>query len=256
MKAFGSAEEDIDVSITEHLRALRSTLLRSAIGFGVAFLLTLIFLDPLFNLMRVPIDRVAAIFPEGTLSLTMIRPAELFMTKLKVACFAAFVVSLPNTLMQVWLFLAPGLYAIEQSRILRFVGLGFGAFILGAWLAYAFAFEIFFNFFVGDAVRVGVDVMLSVDEVFRFMLRILWVFGFIFQTPMVVFVMTRSGMLSREILREFRPYIFLGGAVVGAILTPPDVISQLVVGGLLVLFVELGVILARVSEGLSPQKQK
>ncbi len=235
-----SAEFDEDITLVDHLRELRDTLIRVSLGVGAGLLFGLLMMDDLIVFLKHPVEAVQAALPDAPVNMAMLRPAEFFVTKLKAAFLFGFVVSLPNTMWQIWRFIAPGLYQNEQRKASLFVGLSSIAFVLGGWLAYDYAFEFFFRFFVGDAQKAGIAVTLSVDAVYQFLIRIVFVFGFVFQTPMIVFVLVRAEIVESETIRRSRGLLFIGGLILGAVLTPPDVISQIVVASLLIIFLEIG----------------
>jgi sec-independent protein translocase protein TatC len=246
-----SAEDAQELDLVDHLRELRDVLMKSLIGLALASVLAFTIMDLLIAWLRIPIDKAALHLPKEAVELVMIRPAEFLITKLKAAVFFAFVISFPHTLYRIWSFIAPGLYAKEQKRVLLFVATGSFAFLLGVALAYQYGFEMFFRFLLSDAYASNITVTLSIDEVFHFIIRLLLVFGLIFETPIVMFILIRAELVEVATVKKMRGVLFIAGLVLGAVLTPPDIVSQIVVAVILIVFMEIGLWAAQ----LFPKKE-
>jgi sec-independent protein translocase protein TatC len=167
-----------------------------------------------------------------------------FLVPLKVTLMAAFLVALPYVLYQAWAFVAPGLYQHEKRLVIPVLVSSFLFFLVGMAFAYFLVFPIAFGFFAGYA-PVGVQMMTDIDKYLSFVLTMFIAFGLTFETPVVVIVLVRMRIVSLEKLKAARPYVIVGAFVVGAVFTPPDVISQLLLAVPLWLLFELGVLLAR-----------
>jgi len=167
-----------------------------------------------------------------------------FFVPLKVTLMAAFLIALPYVLWQVWAFVAPGLYQHERRLALPVLVSSFLCFVAGMAFAYFIVFPIAFGFFAGYA-PAGVTMMTDIDKYLSFVLTMFIAFGITFETPVVVIVLVRFGIVSLEKLRAIRPYMIVGAFVVGAVFTPPDVVSQLLLAVPLWLLYELGLLLAR-----------
>ena len=167
-----------------------------------------------------------------------------FLVPLKVTLMAAFVVALPYVLWQMWAFIAPGLYQHERRLAMPVLVSSFFFFLVGMAFAYFVVFPVAFGFFAGYA-PVGVTMMTDIDKYLSFVLTMFIAFGITFETPVIVIVLVRFGVVSLEKLRSIRPYMIVGAFVVGAIFTPPDVVSQLLLAVPLWLLFELGLFLAR-----------
>jgi sec-independent protein translocase protein TatC len=144
----------------------------------------------------------------------------------KVTLLVAFLVCLPYVLYQVWAFVAPGLYAHEKRLVLPLVVTSSVLFFCGMAFAYFVVFPSVFRFMAAIAPE-GVAWMTDIEKYFSFVLTMFLAFGVTFETPVAVVLLVRMGMVSVEKLKEGRPYVIVGAFVVGAIFTPPDVISQL-----------------------------
>ena len=167
-----------------------------------------------------------------------------FMVPMKVAGLAAFLIALPYVLYQVWGFVAPGLYASEKKLVLPLVIASLFLFVAGMSFAYFVVFPTVFKFMASIA-PAGVAWMTDIEKYFGFVIGTFVAFGVTFEGPVVVIVLVRAGLVTIEKLVEARPYVVVGAFIIGAIFTPPDVVSQLLLAIPLWLLYELGIILAR-----------
>ena len=167
-----------------------------------------------------------------------------FLVPLKVTLMAAFLLALPYVLWQAWAFVAPGLYQHEKRLVVPVLVSSCLFFALGMSFAYFFVFPVAFGFFAGYT-PVGVQMMTDIDKYLSFVLTMFIAFGLTFETPVVVVVLVRMRVVSLDKLRSIRPYVIVGAFVIGAIFTPPDVISQCLLAVPLWLLYELGLQLAR-----------
>jgi sec-independent protein translocase protein TatC len=167
-----------------------------------------------------------------------------FLVPLKVTLMAAFLVALPYVLYQAWAFVAPGLYQHEKRLALPVIVSSFVFFLVGMAFAYFLVFPVAFGFFASYA-PAGVQMMTDIDKYLSFVLAMFIAFGATFETPVVVVVLVRLGVVSLEKLRSARSYVIVGAFVLAAIFTPPDVVSQLLLAIPLCLLYEVGLLLAR-----------
>src|SRR5438477_7841595 len=227
-------------SFISHLIELRSRLLRSIVAVVVVLLCLFPWAKDIYGALAKPLLRA---LPQGA---TMIATdvTGTFLVPLKVTLMAAFLIALPYVLYQAWAFVAPGLYQHEKRLALPVLVSSVLFFAVGMAFAYFFVFPVAFGFFAGYA-PVGVQMMTDIDKYLSFVLTMFIAFGLTFETPVVVIVLVRMRIVSLEKLRAARPYVVVGAFVVGAIFTPPDVISQLLLAVPLWLLFELGVLLAR-----------
>jgi sec-independent protein translocase protein TatC len=164
---------------------------------------------------------------------------------MKVAMMAAFIVTLPHTLYQIWAFVAPGLYSHEKRLVLPLVLASSFLFICGMAFAYFAALPLVFEFITHFAPE-GVAVMTDISRYLDFVLSTFIAFGITFEVPIFVVVLVRVGIVSIEKLKEIRRYVLVGAFVAGAIFTPPDVVSQFMLAVPLYLLYELGILAAGV----------
>ena len=223
-----------------HLIELRSRLLRSIIAVFIVLAALFPFAKDIYAVIAKPLLRV---LPQGA---TMIATdvTGTFLVPLKVTLMAAFLIALPYVLYQMWAFVAPGLYHHEKRLALPVIFSSVIFFALGMAFAYFIVFPIAFGFFAGYT-PAGVQMMTDIDKYLSFVLTMFVAFGITFEVPVVVVVLVRLGVVSLEKLRSIRGYVIVGAFIVGAIFTPPDVLSQVMLAVPLWLLYELGLLVAR-----------
>lgn len=232
--------EGTQESFISHLIELRDRLLRSIIAVAVILVCLFPWAKEIYAALAAPLLKA---LPAGS---TMIATdvTGTFLVPLKVTLMTALLVALPYVLWQMWAFVAPGLYQHEKKLALPVIVSSFFFFLIGMAFAYYVVFPVAFGFFAGYA-PAGVQMMTDIDKYLSFVLTMFIAFGVTFETPVVVMVLVRLRVVSLETLRSIRPYVIVGAFVVGAIFTPPDVISQLLLAIPLWLLYEAGLFLAR-----------
>jgi sec-independent protein translocase protein TatC len=243
-----SETSEMQESFLSHLIELRTRLMRSIIAVVVVLLVLFPFAKDIYALLAQPLLRV---LPHGS---TMIATdvTGTFLVPLKVTLMAAFLIALPYVLWQAWAFVAPGLYQHEKRLVMPVLVSSCLFFLFGMSFAYFFVFPIAFGFFAGYA-PAGVQMMTDIDKYLSFVMTMFIAFGITFETPVIVVVLVRMRVVSLEKLRSFRPYVIVGAFVVGAVFTPPDVISQSLLAVPLWLLYELGLVLARFVSTAAPE---
>lgn len=226
-------------SIVAHLIELRTRVTRSLLAILVVFLCLFPWAADLYVLLAQPL---LAKLPQGTqmIATDVTTP---FFVPVKVTLMAAFLLALPYVLLQVWRFVAPGLYANEKRLMLPMILASLVLFVAGMAFAYFVVFPAVFGFVIGSAPQ-GVAVMTDIDKYLSFALGMFLAFGVSFQVPVVVVMLAHLGMVTPAKLREARPYVIVGAFVAGAILTPPDVISQFLLAVPMWLLYEMGMLVA------------
>ena len=224
-----------------HLVELRDRLLRAIIAVVVVLLALFPWAKDIYAILAKPL---LAVLPHGA---TMIATdvTGTFLVPLKVTAMAAFVVALPYVLWQAWAFVAPGLYHHEKRLALPVIVSSVIFFLIGMAFAYFLVFPIAFGFFAGYA-PAGVQMMTDIDKHLSFVMTMFIAFGLTFEVPVIVIVLVRLSIVSIDKLNAARPYVVVGAFVLGAIFTPPDVVSQLMLAVPLWVLYELGIVLARV----------
>ena len=235
-----SAPENTQETFISHLIELRTRLLRSIVAVVVVLVCLFPWAKDIYAALAAPLLKA---LPQGS---TMIATdvTGTFLVPLKVTLMAAFLIVLPYVLYQVWAFVAPGLYQHEKRLALPVIFSSVVFFALGMAFAYFFVFPIAFGFFAGYT-PAGVQMMTDIDKYLSFVLTMFLAFGITFEVPVVVVVLVRLGVVSLDKLRSIRGYVIVGAFVVGAIFTPPDVLSQVMLAVPLWLLYELGLLVAR-----------
>jgi sec-independent protein translocase protein TatC len=226
-----------------HLEELRKRLIASAVAVGVGFVLAYSFAEKLFQLLIRPLVKV---LPEGNQMIFTNLP-EMFLTYLKVSLLTGILISAPFIFYQMWMFVAPGLYRNEKKYLVPFVTASTILFVGGALFGYFVVFPFGFKFFVGFASE-QIKAFPSVKQYFSFSIKLLLAFGVVFELPVVVFFLSKMGVVTPEFLRQKRKYAILLTFALAAILTPPDVITQLMMAGPLIVLYELGILVARFAQ--------
>jgi sec-independent protein translocase protein TatC len=226
-----------------HLIELRNRLLRIVIGFIAVFIVLFPFANKIYALLAEPL--LSKLPAGGQMIATAVTTP--FFVPMKVAMMAAFIVSLPHTMFQVWGFVAPGLYAHEKKFMIPMIIASSSLFLAGMAFAYFVVFPVVFGFIVGTAPQ-GVAVMTDIGNYLDFVLTLFFAFGLAFQVPIAVVMTVRFGWLTVAQLKEARGYVVVGAFVIGAIFTPPDIISQFMLAMPIWLLFELGLIVASVTK--------
>ncbi|MCL6263321.1 twin-arginine translocase subunit TatC [Craterilacuibacter sp. RT1T] len=222
-----------------HLIELRNRLVRAAAGIVIVFIALFHWAGDIYHLLAKPMMDV---LPAGAQMIATDVTAPFFVP-VKVTMLVAFLISLPNTLYQVWAFIAPGLYQHEKKLIVPLVVSSVLLFFIGMAFAYYLVFPVVFGF-MSAVTPTGVAMMTDIDKYLSFVLGMFVAFGVTFEVPVVVIVLTRMGIVSVEQLRQGRPYVIVGAFVIAAIVTPPDVLSQIMLAVPLWLLYECGILLS------------
>jgi sec-independent protein translocase protein TatC len=226
-------------SFIAHLVELRTRLLNAVVAVLLVFICLFPWASNLYTLLAQPL--LARLPKGGQMIATDVTTP--FFVPLKVALMAAFLIALPYILYQIWRFVAPGLYAHEKRLVWPLIVASTILFFCGMAFAYFAVFPVVFGFITASAPQ-GVAVMTDIDKYLSFVLTMFMAFGITFQVPVAVVVLVRMGFVTVEKLREVRPYMIVGAFVVGAIFTPPDVVSQFMLAMPLWLLYELGIVVA------------
>lgn len=227
-------------SFISHLIELRNRLLRAIVGWLVVFVALFPFAGKLYSLVAAPL---LSKLPQGA---QMIATAVTtpFFVPMKVTMLTAFLVALPWMIYQCWAFIAPGLYAHEKRLIRPLLAAAMVLFFVGMAFAYFVVFPVVFGFLVGSAPQ-GVAVMTDIAEYLNFVIGLFVAFGFAFEVPVAVVLMALMGWVTLDQLKESRSYVIVGAFVLGAIFTPPDIVSQCMLAVPLWLLYELGLLVVR-----------
>ena len=239
--------EDVDASrapIMDHLVELRKRLIWSFATLLIAFFVAFYFVDPIFTVLVHPL------LEAGHDRMIFTGVMEAFFTRVKVAFFSAIMISFPVLATQLWLFIAPGLYKQERSAFLPFLLMTPVLFILGSSLAYFFAVPVALHFLLGFEGNLGgvtQEALPGVGNYLDFITKFLFGFGVSFLLPVLLMLVERAGLVRLEQLQKGRRYAIVIAFVIAAVLTPPDVISQLLLAIPLVVLYEAALIAIRIT---------
>ena len=223
-----------------HLIELRDRLLRMLIAVGVVFVVLFPFASDLYDLLAYPLMRT---LPEGS-KMVAIGVVAPFLIPVKIAALVAFAIALPYVLYQAWAFVAPGLYAHERRLVMPLVIASTVLFFVGVAFCYFLVFGMVFDFIYKIAPK-SISVAPDIENYLNFAITMFLAFGLTFEVPIVVLILTRMGVVTLEQLVGARPYFIVGAFVVAAIVTPPDVISQLLLAIPMCVLFEVGLFAAR-----------
>ena len=226
--------------LVEHLLELRRRLVWILLGIGICFIVAVPFAQKLYAFVAQPL---MSVLPQNTsmIATDVVAP---FFVPLKVALMAAFLVSLPNTLYQIWAFIAPALYQNEKRLIVPLILSSLILFIVGMAFCYFLVFPVVFKFFAGMT-PLGVSMATDIDKYLSFVLGMFVAFGMTFEIPVVVVLLYRMGMISFAQLTAARPYIIVASFILAAIVTPPDVLSQVMLAVPMILLYEAGLLVCK-----------
>ncbi len=238
-------------SLVSHLVELRARLLNIAVALLLVFICLFPWASDLYALLAQPL--LAKLPRGGQMIATDVTTP--FFVPLKVAMMAALLIALPYVLHQIWRFVAPGLYAHEKRLVVPLIFASTLLFFCGMAFAYFIVFPVVFGFIVAAAPE-GVIVMTDIDKYLGFVLGMFLAFGITFQVPVAVVLLVRMRVVSVEKLREIRSYVIVGAFIVGAIFTPPDVVSQFMLAVPLWLLYEAGIVVASWTGQGSPEEAR
>jgi len=222
-----------------HLIELRNRIMKASVAIIVVFVCLMPWAADIYDLLAHP---MMVALPAGSkmIATGVITP---FLIPVKVTLLVAFIISLPWVLYQMWAFVAPGLYAHERRLVAPLVVSSSLLFIVGIAFCYFLVFGVVFKF-INNFAPHSISVAPDIDSYFGFVMTMFLAFGITFEVPVIVIVLVRMGLVSVEKLKQIRPYVIVGAFVVAAVVTPPDVMSQMLLALPLCLLYEVGLLLA------------
>jgi sec-independent protein translocase protein TatC len=224
-----------------HLKELRDRLVISIIGVGIAFIVTYLFKEKLFEFLMQPF--ISVMPPKSSFIFTSV--TEAFITYFKISLVAALFLAAPVILYEVWMFVAPGLYEKEKRYVIPFITFGSLLFLAGALFCYSIVIPYIYRFFVSYAGEFIIP-MPTLNNYMSLTLKLLVIFGFIFQMPLIAYYLARAGIINYRTLAGKRRYAILGIVVISAIITPPEVASQILMVIPMYGLYEISVLITRV----------
>lgn len=229
-----------EMSYIEHLKELRSRLLRVFVVAGIFLICCLPFANEIYFLISSPLT---AILPENS---TMIATevTSPFIAPLRLAIYSALILSLPYSLFELWGFIAPGLYKSEKTFVLPLLISSGVLFYAGVAFAFFVASPIILNFFIAAAPD-SIQVMTDINKYLDFVLKLFFAFGLAFEIPVATFLIISTGITNKKTIKKIRPYLIIGFFVLAMLLTPPDIFSQLFLAIPMWLLFEIGLLISR-----------
>jgi sec-independent protein translocase protein TatC len=234
-------DSGLQETFLSHLYELRDRVIKAALAIIVVFIGLVYWAPDIFHLFAQPL--LQALPAGGKMIVTDVTGS--FFVPMKVTMLVAFIIALPIVIYQLWAFVAPGLYLHERKLILPLVVSSYTLFIIGMAFAYFLVFPMVFKFMASYNAPLGAEMSTDIDNYLSFAMTTFLAFGITFEVPVVVVVLVRMGMVPLAKLKEIRPYVIVGAFVVSAIVTPPDVLSQLLLAVPMTLLYELGLLVAR-----------
>lgn len=237
--------------LIEHLIELRSRLVKAIAAIAVAFVGCFIFADHIFNILLRPYERAAG--PQQELQLIYTAPQEYLITQIKLALFGAIFIAFPVIAIQIYKFVAPGLYRNERAAFYPYLIATPILFLLGAAFVYFFAMPLAMGYFLsmeqaGAPGKAAIQLVARTSEYLSLIMGLILAFGICFQTPVILTLLARAGFIDSQWLKDKRKYAFVVVLGVAAVLTPPDIISQIALAVPTLLLYEVSIYVVRTVE--------
>ncbi len=221
--------------LLDHLEELRTRIIRSLVGLIIGMAISLVFSKRILDLLLIPTTRI-----DAPLHLQVLKVQGMFMVTLEIAFFGGIILSLPYILYQAWLFIAPGLLEHERRYFPRLIFSATTLFLLGVAFSYFIVLPFALNFFIGLAPP-EIKPNIAIDFYIGFAIRMLVIFGVIFELPVLSYFLSKIGILTPEIMRKHRRHAIVVIFISAAVLTPPDIMTQVLLAIPLVLLYELSI---------------
>lgn len=236
--------EDREMTLIEHLTELRARLIRSFLAIGLGFVITYSFSLKIFDILKKPVG-----------NLVFLSPTEAFFTRLKVSFFAGFLLVLPYILWEVWGFVAIALKRHERKYALLFVISSFVFFLLGGAFGFFVILPLGLRFLLGYGLP-GINPMISVGKYVSFVIGVILVFGTVFEMPLFFLFLAKLGIITPQFMTKNRPYIVLIIFILAALLTPPDVVTQVLLALPMLILYELSIVIVRIVVRKKKEKEE
>ncbi len=227
-------------SISSHLLELRTRLIRVLICLGILSVIGIPFASQIYAFVASPL---LDILPAGS-SMIATQVTSPLMAPLKLVLFSALLITMPYLFYEIWMFMSPGLYKNEKSFVAPLMVSTILLFSAGVAFAYLVVLPIIFKFFIGVAPE-SIQVMTDINQYLSFVIKLIFAFGIAFEIPVATFLLIRTGIAKKESLVKARPYLIILFFVIGMLLTPPDIFSQLFLAIPMWILFELGLLFSK-----------
>ena len=246
--------DEVDESsapLIEHLAELRNRLIKSVVAFAICMVCSFTVANQIFNFLANPIVEILK-FNGQAPDLIFTGLQQGFMVNIRISLFGGFILSFPYISLQMWKFVAPGLYKDEKKAFLPFLIASPILFLLGASFSFYIVMPLAFDFFLGFQQKnenfsdlVGITYLGTINEYLGLTMKFIIAFGLCFQLPVLLTLMGKAGLISAETLANSRKYAVIGILVLAAVVTPPDVITQIILFSVVYALYEVSVILVK-----------
>ena len=227
-------------SVSSHLLELRTRLIRVLFFMGILSLAAIPFASEIYAYVASPL---LDILPTGSMMIAT-QVTSPFMAPLKLVLFSALLITMPYLFYEIWMFMSPGLYKNEKSFVAPLMISTIFLFSSGVAFAYFVVCPIIFKFFIGVA-QESIVVMTDISEYLNFVIKLIFAFGIAFEIPVATFLLIRAGIVQKETLVKARPYLIILFFVVGMLITPPDIFSQLFLAIPMWMLFEIGLLVSK-----------
>jgi sec-independent protein translocase protein TatC len=247
--------------LMDHIRELRNRVVKMALALAAGMAVGFVFFHWAFHIIERPLCAAVVSGQTGCKTLGVDKlvldgPLDPFYLRVKVAFIVGIILSSPVWLYQIWAFIAPGLYQHEKKLVIPLVGSSYTLFLCGMSFAYFVVFPTIFRVMAHYNAPLGAQMTTDIDNYLSFVLTMFLAFGVTFEVPIVVVILARMGLVTIKKLKQIRPYVIVGAFVISAVVTPPDVFSQLILAVPLIILYEVGIIAARLIVGKDKIKEQ
>lgn len=230
-----NSEEDSQQSLIQHLMELRRCILKALLGVVVIFFGLIWFRNDIYTFVATPLLDA---LPQGS-KLIATEVTSTFLVPIKLTLWLSFFLAVPWVIYQIWNFIAPGLYQKERRLVFPMIFSSIMLFYLGMLFAYFAVMPLMFQFLVGTTPE-GVEMATDISQYLSVILRLFFIFGVAFEVPVAIILLVLMNVITVEKISAKRPYIIIGAFVVAAVVTPPDILSQIAFAAMTLILFELG----------------